>query len=226
MKMNLKTCPSCGSPNISYDGEWIRRINPNTNEIILEEQTSDSIMDPMWNPCHECGFIFNHPNTGKGVMDSNRNIIVDKEVSVSDLLIQELFPTFLNFEQDLRKFIEEKMTQEYGETWKEYYEKLFEEPKRLARNDGEKDGVQINENKLMDYTIFNDCKQIIMGKKNWGKVFSPYFINKTHFATYFEEIRDIRNKLFHRREYLSDDEILTAKLNIKKIRKHMTKNII
>ena len=55
-----------------------------------------------------------------------------------------------------------------------------------------------------------------------GKVFSHFFTNKSHLITYFDEIRDIRNKLFHRREYLLDDEILTAKLNIKKIRNNMT----
>ena len=223
VKKKLMLCPRCLSPNISYDEEWIRRINPNTNEIIFNEQTPDSIAEsPIWNACHNCDFNFGKAEQGEGIVDSNNNIIVEKESSTRDIMIQKLYPTFHTFEKDLREYIEDKMSQEYGTDWKQYHEKEFENARRLVVNIEQKNGTQINENDVLHYTTFQVCITIMTKKRVWNQVFSPYFESRNNLLTHLEELREIRNKLMHRNDDLTNDEINIMNLNIKKIRKNMT----
>ena len=136
-------------------------------------------------------------------------------------MLQNLFPTFFDFEKDLQEYIEDKMAHAYGEDWKQYHEKEFENARRLVNNEEQKNGTQINEKDVLHYTTFQVCVTIMTKKRVWNQVFSPNFGSRNNLSTHLEELRDIRNKLMHRNDDLTNDEINIMNLNIKKIRKNM-----
>lgn len=110
------------------------------------------------------------------------------------------------FEADLRKFIDNKMREAFGENWIKNQvpgdiRKKWKENKETAEtNDPAKRA-------LIDYADFPNYEQIIVRNDNWEKVFEPIFCRKNSLQESFRRLYPIRNCVMHARPLIQDDEL-------------------
>jgi len=108
------------------------------------------------------------------------------------------YAIIVSIEQNLRQFISTNMTEKYGSNWVQnrIASKLiaqWSDRKTAAIEAGQ---VPYD---LIQYSNFNELKDIIVGRRNWQEVFSPIFKDKHHFATSMERLHPIRLALAHSR---------------------------
>ena len=101
-------------------------------------------------------------------------------------------------EQNLRQFISIHMSKKYGTNWIENrisatLFKNWKDRKTIAIDAGE---TALD---LIQYSNFNELKDIIIGKQHWREVFSHIFQRKEHFATSMDRLHPIRLALAHSR---------------------------
>lgn len=110
-------------------------------------------------------------------------------------------------ETNLRKFIDDKMTQEYGPDWPrhrlppELYEKWVEK-KSKAESSGRET------RSLVSYADFTDYERVICKKDNWRDVFKSFFGRIESVRESFQRLHPIRLDTMHARPIGQDDELL------------------
>ena len=117
---------------------------------------------------------------------------------------------FRLFEINLRRFIEAKLREKYGNKWKDHIPKdamgKWEDKKKMdkERND--------EELPIFAYADFPHLREIIIKKDNWREVFEPYFKDKEATAGKLKELEPIRLIIAHSKRPLREDEKLKIKL--------------
>ncbi len=115
--------------------------------------------------------------------------------------------TIQRFETQLRRFIHERMHQEFGADWIKHQvpgdmRKDWVAKKEWAKDDGEPDRP------LIAYADFSDYVTIISQKDNWLSVFQGVFRRKTSVQESFQRLNPIRICTMHSRLITQDDELL------------------
>ena len=109
-------------------------------------------------------------------------------------------------ESQIRKFIDERMKEEFGDNWpKHQTNKEIKEKWRDKQDDARDKGEKVHP--LIAYADFTDYEQIITRNDNWDKVFKPFFRRKTFVQEAFCWIYPIRNDIAHHRIITSDDKL-------------------
>ena len=125
------------------------------------------------------------------------------------------------FETELRKFIDKKMREAFGENWiknqvsGEIRNKWKENKEIVETNDPLK-------RPLIDYADFPNYEQIIVRNDNWEKVFEPIFCRKSSVQESLQRLYPIRNCVMHARPLIQDDE-LYLQVEIMRIQKAIDK---
>ena len=110
------------------------------------------------------------------------------------------------FETQMRKFIEEQMTEAFGPTWIKHridgqMRKQWLEKQEKAEANGEREWP------LIAYADFTDYVKIITQKNNWEEVFKDFFDRKESVQESFQRLYPIRLCTMHARIITQDDEI-------------------
>lgn len=110
-------------------------------------------------------------------------------------------------ESELRKFIDEKMSDHYGPNWQK--QRL---PGDIYKSCTEKkrdfEGHGAPERPLMAYLDFTDYLKIIVRKDNWREVFARFFQRPENVSESLQRIHLIRLDTMHARTISQDDELL------------------
>jgi len=123
-----------------------------------------------------------------------------------------------NLEEDLRKFIEAKLSLLYTNWWKERIPLDVKENAEIRMNNKTNLWPWIEKDDLdpIYYINFPEYIKIITKRDNWKEVFSNYFIDKEIISSKLRELEPIRNKIAHFRE-LTESEITKLNLYSKEI---------
>ncbi|MGB3832495.1 MAG: Swt1 family HEPN domain-containing protein [Mesorhizobium sp.] len=110
------------------------------------------------------------------------------------------------FETQLRRFIEERLRDGFGEDWIKHrvpgdIQKKWTEKRQKARDQGER------ESPLIAYADFTDYVPIITKRDNWNDVFKPFFVRQTAVQESFQRLYPIRICTMHARLITQDDEL-------------------
>lgn len=110
------------------------------------------------------------------------------------------------FETQLRRFIEERLRDAFGEDWIKHrvpgdIQKKWTEKRQKARDQGER------ESPLIAYADFTDYVPIITKRDNWNDVFKPFFVRQTAVQESFQRLYPIRICTMHARLITQDDEL-------------------
>lgn len=119
----------------------------------------------------------------------------------------DAFDRLRHFEIEVRRFIERKMREEFGDQWA-----LRHLPKDML------EGWQLKRDKavqpeggmslLIDYADFTDYKMIIEKKENWNRVFRPVFGRSEDIRESFQRLFPVRIATMHARPIAQDDMLL------------------
>lgn len=123
------------------------------------------------------------------------------------------------FETKLRKFIDTKMKETFGENWIKHQvsggiSKEWKENKKIA----ERNDPVIRP--LIDYADFTHYEHILARNDNWEKVFKPIFCRKCSVQESLRRLYPIRNCVMHGRMIIQDDE-LYLRVEIMRIQRAM-----
>lgn len=115
------------------------------------------------------------------------------------------------FENNLRKFIEAKLIEGYGENWCKRglpfnILKNCQDRKAKSEKDGEEDMP------LLTYADFTYLRQIIVKRDNWKNIFQACFKSAESVVGKLTELEGLRNIAAHHRRQLTRDEVLRIKL--------------
>ena len=111
----------------------------------------------------------------------------------------------MRLETQVRRFINEKMTEVFGPDWPKHklpngvYEK-WQEKKQKANQGGR------GEFPLIAYADFTDYSQIICKRDNW-RIFEPCFSRQDNVRESFQRLYPIRVDTMHARPITQDDEL-------------------
>ena len=110
------------------------------------------------------------------------------------------------FETQIRKFIDEQMTEAFGSNWIKHridgqMRKQWEEKQEKAEANGEREWP------LIAYADFTDYVKIITQKNNWRDVFEEFFDRKESVQESFQRLYPIRVCTMHARLITQDDEL-------------------
>ncbi len=110
------------------------------------------------------------------------------------------------FETQVRKFIDEQMTEAFGPTWIKHridgqMSKQWEEKQAKAEANSERKWP------LIAYADFTDYVKIITRKDNWREVFEDFFDRKESVQESFQRLYPIRVCTMHSRPITQDDEV-------------------
>lgn len=110
------------------------------------------------------------------------------------------------FETQLRQFIDEQMTQAFGDQWTKHripgpMRQSWIDKREKARTNGEPD------HPLVAYADFSDYVPIITQKNNWNEVFAPVFRRPTFVQESLQRLYPIRICTMHARMITQDDEL-------------------
>ena len=110
------------------------------------------------------------------------------------------------FESQLRRFIEERMRDAFGEAWIKHnvpgeIRERWVEKRKKALEAGEKEWP------LIAYADFTDYLPIITRKDNWGAAFEPFFGRSESVRESFQRLYPIRLCTMHARIITQDDEL-------------------
>ena len=113
----------------------------------------------------------------------------------------------LRVERLLRKFIDQKLTQAFGEDWAKHrlpngiYDN-WQEKKQKAKEAG------AEERPLIEYSDFTDYSPILCKRDNWREVFHAFFGRKESVFESFQRLHPVRLDVAHARLITQDDELL------------------
>ncbi|MEJ8568856.1 Swt1 family HEPN domain-containing protein [Elongatibacter sediminis] len=113
----------------------------------------------------------------------------------------------LRLETNLRRFIDRRMTQEFGPEWPKHrlptglYEKWMEKKKKAV-------SAGRGEWPLIAFADFTDYERVICRKDNWREVFSGLFGRPEGVRESFQRLYMIRLDTMHARPIGQDDELL------------------
>ena len=113
----------------------------------------------------------------------------------------------LRLETQLRRFIDERMTQAFGADWPKHrlpnglYEQ-WDEKKRKAEKVGRK------ERPLIAYADFKDYERLVCKSDNWREIFAAFFGRPESVRESFQRLHLIRLDTMHARPITQDDELL------------------
>ena len=110
-------------------------------------------------------------------------------------------------ETNLRRFIDEQMTQQHGSQWAKQrtpanMHQRWQDKKRTAISSGE------TEQELIAYADFTDYEQIICRKDNWESIFERYFKRKSSIQESFNRLYPVRLSTMHSRVIIPEDLLL------------------
>lgn len=123
------------------------------------------------------------------------------------ILTNEAHDWLLRLESQLRKFIDDRMTEVFGPDWPKHqlpngvYEQWM-----VKREKAVKEGRQSFP--LIAYADFTDYKLVICKKDNWQQVFSSYFARPENVRESFHRLYPIRLDTMHARPITQDDQLL------------------
>lgn len=110
-------------------------------------------------------------------------------------------------ESQLRKFINDKMTEAFGSNWPKhqlprgFYEQWVKK-RDTAMAAGRKSFP------LIAYADFSEYEVLICRKDNWNKVFRKYYKRKESIRESFQRLHPIRIDTMHSRPIVQDDQLL------------------
>jgi len=112
----------------------------------------------------------------------------------------------LRFETQVRRFIDERMTDGFGENWTKHQvpediRRAWSEKQQKAKDNGEREWP------LIAYADFTDYLPIITRKDNWERVFKPHFQRAEFVRESFQRLYPIRICTMHARLITQDDEL-------------------
>lgn len=113
----------------------------------------------------------------------------------------------LRLETQLRRFIDECLTEAFGEDWPKHrlpnglYEQWQEKKKKAKQADGK-------EWPLISYADFTDYERVICRTDNWHEVFAALFGRPESVRESFQRLYPIRLDTMHARPITQDDELL------------------
>ena len=113
---------------------------------------------------------------------------------------------FSGLRHQIRKFIDEQMTEAFGSNWIKHridgqMRKQWEEKQEKAEANGEREWP------LIAYADFTDYVKIITQKNNWRDVFEEFFDRKESVQESFQRLYPIRVCTMHARLITQDDEL-------------------
>lgn len=109
----------------------------------------------------------------------------------------ECFNLISSFERELRKFIELKLRDYYGDDW--WNEGVSEEVRKKAEKRIDQERKKGRDIKQIDALDFSHYEIIIDNSKNWREIFSKVFRDKNATIGHLRTIKDIRDRVVHSR---------------------------
>ena len=118
------------------------------------------------------------------------------------------YETLKNFENKIRQFIVEKLSDISNNWWNE---RIPDDVRanaldRKTKNEKLWPWKDTKETELIHYVDFNDYSKIIKKRDNWRDVFKDYFINDEMISSKLLELEPIRNSIGHSRELTSEEK--------------------
>lgn len=119
----------------------------------------------------------------------------------------EAYGSLMRLEIRVRKFIDRRMTAEFGSDWprrqlpKGVYDRWLEKKKRAEIGGSEAWP-------LIAYADFTDYEPVICRKDNWGRVFRRFFVRPESVRESFQRLYPVRLAVMHARPITQDDELL------------------
>ena len=126
------------------------------------------------------------------------------------------------FEFTMTEFLIEQLKNYYEEEWwtKGVPSKVrIETKKRLAsekRKEPHRDYV------IYEFLTLNETLSLVTYGNNWNKIFSHIFPSKPNIQTYFENIRDIRNRVAHYRKRFYEKDLKKLEVSLDEIYKYVS----
>ena len=119
----------------------------------------------------------------------------------------EAYGLIFRVETHLRRFIDEKMTAQFGSSWVKQRtpDGMYPEWRRKRQDDI--DAGQ-SPQPLIAYADFTDYTRIICRNDNWTQVFAPFFGRKTDIEESLVRLRPVRVCTMHVRIIMPDDHLL------------------
>lgn len=110
-------------------------------------------------------------------------------------------------ESQLRAFIDEQMTREFGADWpKRRLPNGVHDAWREKKEKAEQAGGQ--DRPLIAYADFTDYERVICRSDNWGDIFGRFFARQESVRESFQRLHLIRLDTMHARPITQDDELL------------------
>ncbi len=109
----------------------------------------------------------------------------------------ECFNLISFFEKELRRFIELKLREYYGDNW--WVEGISEEVRKKAEKRMLQEHKKGRDIRQIDALDFSHYEIIIGNAKNWKELFSKVFRDKNTVIGYLRTIKDIRDRVAHSR---------------------------
>ena len=119
----------------------------------------------------------------------------------------EAHDSLMRLEVRLRRFIDERMTDEFGPDWPERQlpngvSDRWSEKKRRA------EAGESGTWPLIAYADFTDYERVICRRDNWSRVFRPCFVRQESVRESFQRLYPVRLAVMHARPITQDDELL------------------
>ena len=151
------------------------------------------------------GIKYQPPPIVSGYSDQSEHEVGDLDMANFGRM-SRAFQVLHHFETQIRKFIEEKMTEAFGENWIHQYvagdvREDWKRKKVQAHNKGAGD------HRLIAYADFTHYEKIILQRNNWGQVFGQVFGRKTLIQESFQRLYPIRLCTMHGRVITQEDEL-------------------
>lgn len=119
---------------------------------------------------------------------------------------RDAFERLRIFELAIRRFIDRRMREEFGEKWaqRQIPTEMHENWKRKRTTAADDD----NELTLIDYADFSDYKTIIERRDNWEQIFKAVFRRPEDIRESLQRLFPVRIATMHARPITQDDELL------------------
>lgn len=197
-------------------GDWREPITIDHNNFLNSDVRTEFYLNQGFDPALTAfpSAAFVETTNLAGLRQDSLEIEVEENIDDDDNDIEErglirtneAHGTILRLERQLRKFIDSRMLQAFGEHWikqrvpNDVY-KSWLEKREKAEHAGEKIA------RLIDYADFTDYQKIILRKDNWNEVFKVIFIRDTLVIECLQRLYPIRICTMHARLITQDDEL-------------------
>jgi len=156
--------------------------------------------------------FFSAKITAAGIDNLKEPTFLEKQT----IFMSNAYSILYKLENELRRFIEKKLREVYGEEW---WPKGI--PSGVRRKAEKKRAKEPDSSlSLLCYTLFSDLKRIIQKEENWHSIFRKYFRTLEVIISELHQLEDIRHTIAHTRLLSNED---SKKLNL--FHKEITKTI-